>query len=184
MRQIRQLEVESVKGILKINAQLPSVSWLGEAEGACKVLCCRSAFSCQAARREKPKPALSGLNQLPHASLHYDIKVGKKTAVLLQDTYTHAYKNRNTCVDISFRILKAFRQGQRSDLQKRLQKFNSNSTRRWELNGILMRLFPKLTTVLVEGRSKGKGANPIKTLIVNRWKGVGTRGEKQQQISP
>lgn len=49
--------------------------WLGEAEGAFKVLCCRSPFSCQAAQSGGTQPSLSGLNQLSHASLyHYNIE--------------------------------------------------------------------------------------------------------------
>lgn len=42
----------------EINAQLTSVLWLGEAEGAFKVLCCRSPFSCQTEQ--------SGENPTPH----------------------------------------------------------------------------------------------------------------------
>ncbi len=55
----------------KINAQLTSVLWLGEAEGAFKVLCCGSPFSCQAAQSGGTQPSLSGLKQLSYASLYY-----------------------------------------------------------------------------------------------------------------
>lgn len=57
--------------------------WLGEAEGAFKVLCCRSPFSCQTLQRGETQPSLSGLNQLSEDLLCYYYYTG-----LHQDVYT------------------------------------------------------------------------------------------------
>lgn len=77
----------------KINAQLTSVLWLGEAEGAFKVLCCRSPFSCQTAQSGETQPSLSGLKQLSEDPLYYYCYyyyyTGRTGTSLTTDSHTH-----------------------------------------------------------------------------------------------